>query len=95
MKKTFLIITSALCILFASCSVVEPDPSLDDKDLVEGYKFSQTISINYGEDGEPQITNPLSGQGVEITNNGQHVTIRSTMTDPVVTNLKVLVLKVL
>ena len=70
MKKTFLIITSALCILFASCSVVEPDPSLDDKDLVEGYKFSQTISINYGEDGEPQITNPLSGQGVEITNNG-------------------------
>ncbi len=88
MKKTFVIITSALCILFASCSVVEPDPTLDDKDLVEGYKFSQTVSINYGEDGEPQITNPLSGQGVEITNNGQHVTIRSTMTDPVCYELK-------
>ena len=79
MKKiTTLTLTLLLIASLAGCSKKDKDEDLDDKDLVENYTFTEKVTIDFGNDGAPTISNSLEGSGVAVTTDGANVTVVST-----------------
>ncbi|MBP5260475.1 MAG: carbohydrate-binding domain-containing protein [Paludibacteraceae bacterium] len=83
MRKTSLLITAVLmtaCLI--GCSKKD-EPEEVDKDLVENFEFKQTVTVNFGANATPVISNPLNGKGVEVTVSGGDVVITSTVDEDV------------
>ena len=60
----------------------EPETEYD-KDLVEYCEFSHTVTIDFGDDQTPVISNPLEGNGLDVSVDGADVTLTSTTTNDV------------